>query len=163
MRVSRGMGMGSAAAEVSGGSKFAELLSELPLWAQSLISILLVIAVAAVAGMVIGKLYAMVKYPDPESNSAVSPKIKVAFICLLALCCWWLFVTMTEEQKAGELPPEDQLPAVMGGSDMRQRVFCKAAFGCGYLCGPSRGALCGMVRILPEKKITTAPAVVFSC
>ena len=109
MRVSRGMGMGSAAAEVSGGSKFAELLSELPLWAQSLISILLVIAVAAVAGMVIGKLYAMVKYPDPESNSAVSPKIKVAFICLLALCCWWLFSTMMDEQKGDDIGPESQM------------------------------------------------------
>ena len=43
------------------------------------------------------------------------------------------------------------------------RVLCKAAFGCGYLCGPSRGALCGMVRVLQEEKITTASAVVFSC
>ena len=88
MRMSRGMGMGSAAVEVETGSKFSEMLSGLPFWAQSIISILLVIAAAAVVGFIVGKLYAMVKYPDPENHSPVSPKIKVAFICLLALCCW---------------------------------------------------------------------------
>ena len=110
MRMSRGMGTGVAASsDVADGSKFTEIISELPLWAQSLISILLVIAVAAVVGMIIGKLYAMVKYPDPESNSAVSPKIKVAFICLLALCCWWLFSTMMDQHKADDIGPGSQM------------------------------------------------------
>ena len=104
MRMSRGMGMGSAAVEVETGSKFSEMLSGLPFWAQSIISILLVIAAAAVVGFIVGKLYAMVKYPDPENHSPVSPKIKVAFICLLALCCWWLFSTMMDEQKGDDLP-----------------------------------------------------------
>ncbi|MBR2328519.1 MAG: hypothetical protein IKA58_01360 [Clostridia bacterium] len=112
MRMSRGMGMGSAAVEVETGSKFSEMLSGLPLWAQSIISILLVIAAAAVVGFIVGKLYAMVKYPDPENHSPVSPKIKVAFIVLLALCCWWLYSTMMEENK-----PKDDIagndPAVM--------------------------------------------------
>lgn len=113
------MGMGIEAAEGKEGFALMQMIEKLPLWAQNILSILAVIIVAAIVGKIIGTLYAMVKYPDPEKQGAVSPKIKVAFICLLALCCWWLFVTMTEEQKAGELPPEDQLPAVMGGSDMQ--------------------------------------------
>ena len=110
MRMSRGMGAGisAAAAEASTGSKFTEMLNELPAWAQSIISILIVIAAAAVVGFIVGKLYAMVKYPDPENNSPVSPKIKVAFICLLALCCWWLFSTMMDEQKGDKLNPGEQ-------------------------------------------------------
>ena len=107
--MSRGMGMGSAAVEVETGSKFSEMLSGLPFWAQSIISILLVIAAAAVVGFIVGKLYAMVKYPDPENHSPVSPKIKVAFICLLALCCWWLFSTMMDEQKGDDIGPESQM------------------------------------------------------
>jgi|GEM_PF-6450136 len=94
-------------------NKLLQMIEELPFWAQSLISIAAVVVLAAIAGMIIGKLYAMVKYPDPEKHSAVSPKIKVAFIVLLALCCWWLYSTMMEENK-----PKDELAgnatAVMG-------------------------------------------------
>ncbi len=85
-------------------NKLVQMIEELPFWAQSILSILAVVIAAAIVGAVIGKLYAMVKYPDPEKHSAVSPKIKVAFIVLLALCCWWLFSTMMEENE-----PKDEL------------------------------------------------------
>jgi len=96
------MRYGVAMMEAEEQGKLSQMMAELPGWAQSIISILIVVAIAAVAGMVIGKLYAMVKYPDPEKHSAVSPKIKVAFICLLALCCWWLFSTMMSENEPEE-------------------------------------------------------------
>ena len=110
------MGRGMAAGmgmQIEEKNKLLQMIEELPFWAQSILSILAVVAAAAIAGMIIGKLYAMVKYPDPEKHSAVSPKIKVAFIVLLAACCWWLFSTMMEENK-----PKDEIagnsPAVMG-------------------------------------------------
>ena len=111
-RMASGMASGmSMQAEES--SKLMQMLEELPFWAQSLISIAVVVIVAAVVGVIVGKLYAMVKYPDPEKHSAVSPKIKVAFIVLLAACCWWLYSTMMEENN-----PKDEIagnaPAAMG-------------------------------------------------
>lgn len=95
-------GMAARTIEPETGSKLTEMIAQLPFWAQTLISIAAVIIAAAIAGMIVGKLYAMVKYPDPESNSPVSPKIKVAFICLLALCCWWFFTTAMDQQKGKE-------------------------------------------------------------
>ena len=124
-RMASGMasGMGSQMEEKS---KLLQMIEELPFWAQSLISIAVVMILAAVVGMIIGKLYAMVKYPDPEKHSVVSPKIKVAFIVLLAVCCWWLFSTMMEENKpkddiAGDTPaamghqPDTMMGGVQGG------------------------------------------------
>ena len=94
-------------------NKLLQMIEELPFWAQSILGIIAVVIAAAIAGMIVGKLYAMVKYPDPEKQSAISPKIKVAFIVLLAACCWWLYSTMMEENK-----PKDDIaenaPAVMG-------------------------------------------------
>ena len=107
----RGMAAGMAM-QMEEKNKLVQMIEELPFWAQSLLSIAAVVVMAAIAGMIIGRLYAMVKYPDPEKHSAVSPKIKVAFIVLLALCCWWLYSTMMEENK-----PKDDIagndPAVM--------------------------------------------------
>ena len=65
-------------------NKLLQMIEELPFWAQSILGIIAVVIAAAIAGMIVGKLYAMVKYPDPEKQSAISPKIKVAFIVLLA-------------------------------------------------------------------------------
>ena len=96
----------------------ADMISALPAWAQTAVSILAIIAAAAVAGWVVGKLYAMVKYPDPEKQGVVSPKIKVAFICLLAICCAWLYTTMMKEKQPQPEPGiEGEVQSSDGGMD----------------------------------------------
>ena len=105
----RGMRTMPAVEAAESSSKLSAFIAELPFWAQTLISIAVIIVVAAIAGMIVGKLYAMVKYPDPDSNSPVSPKIKVAFICLLALCCWWFFSTAMDQHKAKATPYGEQI------------------------------------------------------
>lgn len=80
-----------------------EAFEKLPLWAQTIASILLLIAAAAIVGHIIGRMYAMVRYPDPEKQGVVHPVIKLIFICLLAGCCVWLFMTaMKQKQPADE-------------------------------------------------------------
>lgn len=83
-----------------------QLMAKLPAPAQVLVHILLVVAAAAVVGMIVGKMYASIKYPDPEKHHIIPPKLKVLFICILAACCVWLYTTMTrEEPKPSETDP----------------------------------------------------------
>ncbi|KAF5036886.1 hypothetical protein DSECCO2_570450 [anaerobic digester metagenome] len=80
------------------GNLFTQLMAKLPAPVQVLLHILLVVVVAAVVGMIVGKMYASIKYPDPEKHHIISPKLKVLFICILAACCFWLYTTMTREE-----------------------------------------------------------------
>ncbi len=105
------------------GNMLSQLVDKLPAPVQVLLHILLVVAVAAVVGMIVGKMYASIKYPDPEKHHIISPKLKVLFICILAACCVWLYTTMTreeppatdpgtEEGQMSEVPPEgEDLPS----------------------------------------------------
>ena len=106
MRIGMGMGgagggMDPSAMGQDQGNIISQLLAKLPEPAQVLVQILLVVAAAAIVGFIIGKLYAMIKYPDPEKQQIISPKLKVLFICVLAACCVWLYTTMTHK----ETPP----------------------------------------------------------
>ena len=88
-------------------SILSQLMAKLPAPAQVLLNILVVVAIAAVVGMIVGKMYASIKYPDPEKNHIISPKLKVLFVCILAACCVWLYTTMTrEEPKPPEADPD---------------------------------------------------------
>ena len=59
-------------------NKLLQMIEELPFWAQSVLSIIAVVIVAAIAGMIIGKLYAMVKYPDPETRDTLKRQASVS-------------------------------------------------------------------------------------
>lgn len=98
--IAMGGGMDRAAMEEK-GNMLSQLMAKLPAPVQVLLHILLVVAIAAVVGIIIGKMYASIKYPDPEKHHIISPKLKVLFICVLAACCFWLYTTMTREE-----PPE---------------------------------------------------------
>ncbi len=101
-RMAMGGGMDGA---VTGekASILTQLMAKLPEPVQVLVHILLVVAAAAIVGMIVGKMYASIKYPDPEKNHIISPKLKVLFVCILAACCVWLYTTMTREEPT---PPE---------------------------------------------------------
>ena len=92
-------GMDGAGMAGDQGNIISQLLAKLPEPAQVLVQILLVVAAAAIVGFIIGKLYAMIKYPDPEKQHIISPKLKVLFICILAACCVWLYTTMTRKEE----------------------------------------------------------------
>ena len=102
--IAMGGGMDGAATGEK-GNIISQLMAKLPAPAQVLLHILLVVAVAAVVGIIIGKMYASIKYPDPEKHHIISPKLKVLFICILAACCVWLYTTMTREEPQ---PPETE-------------------------------------------------------
>lgn len=76
---------------------FSQLMAKLPSDVQVVVKIIMVVIIAAIAGMIIGKMYAAIKYPDPEKHYIISPKLKVLFVCILAACCFWLYATMTRE------------------------------------------------------------------
>lgn len=78
-------------------------IAGLPAWAQAVINILIVVAAAAIIGMVIGKMYASVRYPDPEKHHLIHPVLRLVFICLIAACCVWLFALMIRVPSQEEL------------------------------------------------------------
>lgn len=96
--------MGNMGMELEEKKSLMDMVEKLPAWAQTAVSILAIIAAAAVAGWLVGKMYAMVKYPDPEKQSVVHPVIKLIFICLLAGCCVWLYITMMDEKNQQPKP-----------------------------------------------------------
>lgn len=100
-----GMGMmgGGMPVEEEKVGALAQLMGQLPPWGKALVTILGVIALGAAAGWVVGRMIASVKYPDPEKHSVIDPKIKVAFLCVLAVCAFWLYRSMT---KTEELPAD---------------------------------------------------------
>lgn len=93
-------------AEEQGGA-IAQLMAGLPAWASALLLTLAVIAAAALVGMIVGRLYASIRYPDPEKQSVISPKIKVLFLCILAACGVWLYSALN--------PKDDEALPVDGG------------------------------------------------
>ncbi|WMJ82539.1 hypothetical protein ACS3UN_03200 [Oscillospiraceae bacterium LTW-04] len=116
---SMGNVMDGAAMEEQGGV-LAQLMAKLPEPVQVLLHVLVVILIAAVIGTIIGKMYAAIKYPDPEKHHIISPKLKVLFICILAACCFWLYTTMTREEPT-EIEPgtqEGQSEVLEGGDDL---------------------------------------------
>ena len=74
----------------------------LPEWGQALARTLIVILAAALIGMVLGRLYASVRYPDPEKSSAISPKLRVLFLAVLLVCGFWLYRSMTKKDEPVE-------------------------------------------------------------
>ncbi|MEG1773868.1 MAG: hypothetical protein RR320_03325 [Oscillospiraceae bacterium] len=74
--------------------KLQQLFEGLPTWASALVITLAVLAVAAALGWVFGKLYASIRYPDPEKHSVLSAPVKVIFLVVLAVCTVWLYFTM---------------------------------------------------------------------
>lgn len=93
------------------GNLFSQLIAKLPAPVQVLLHVFIVVVVAAFIGMIVGKMYASIKYPDPEKHYIISPKLKVVFLCILAACCFWLYTTMTREE-----PPEED-----SGAEMQQQ------------------------------------------
>ena len=51
---------------------------------------------------VLGRLYASVRYPDPEKSSAISPKLRVLFLAVLLVCGFWLYRSMTKKDEPVE-------------------------------------------------------------
>lgn len=101
------------------GNVFSQLIAKLPAPVQVLLHVFVVVVVAAFIGMIIGKMYASIKYPDPEKHYIISPKLKVLFICVLAACCFWLYTTMTrEEPPESDSGEETQQQDAQNGSDL---------------------------------------------
>ena len=106
MRVSAGKARGGAVitSSGSGGSSGGDgtgllsgMTAGLPPWASALLTTVLVLIVAAIVGILLGKLYASVKYPDPEKHTVLPPLMKVGFICLIVACSVWLFGTLMKQ------------------------------------------------------------------
>lgn len=90
------------------GGMLTQLMAKLPEPVQVLLHVLIVVLIAAVIGAIVGKMYAAIKYPDPEKHHIISPKLKVLFICVLAACCFWLYTTMTREEPPATEPGTEE-------------------------------------------------------
>ena len=112
------------------GGIIAQFMAKLPTELQVVLNILAVVVIAAIVGKIIGNMYSSVKYPDPEKNPIISPKLRVLFTCILAACCIWLFATMT--QKNTETPQPEEPGTEQGmpeSSDSSDGEFNGAAGG----------------------------------
>lgn len=95
--VSAGGGYGGDVVSEQEPGAVSQLLAGLPAWASALLVTVGVLIAAAVVGMIIGKMYASIRYPDPEKQGILSPKIKVLFLCILAACAFWLYSALTKQ------------------------------------------------------------------
>ncbi len=116
------MGLGSmdgGMAGMLGGESLNPILRlylSLPAWGQAAVRTMLVISAAAFLGMILGKLYASVRYPDPDAHTAISPRLRILFLVILLICGIWLYRTITIQNEpskpvsGGELfsTPEEQ-------------------------------------------------------
>lgn len=126
--IAMGNGMDGVAVEEKAGV-LSQLMAKLPAPVQVLLHVLVVVIVAAFIGMIIGKMYASIKYPDPEKHHIISPKLKVLFICILAACCFWLYTTMTREEptEIDSGAGEDQSGFSQNGKDLPVSINGDAA------------------------------------
>ena len=112
MRVSVGSVRTGGMTTSSGGDSsgvVSGMMAGLPPWAAALLTTVLVLIAAAILGIIIGKLYASVKYPDPEKHSVLPPLVRVGFICTIAACSIWLFTTLSRQ------PSDDMMVGGEGG------------------------------------------------
>ena len=72
------------------------MFHKLPMWGQGLLTAILVIALAWIAGIIIGKLYASVKYPDPEKPSLINPLLKIGLGAAVVVCGFWIYYSFTK-------------------------------------------------------------------
>lgn len=109
MRISRGYiggvpGGGAAAGE--GGEGILSFMSTLPPWLSAIITIAALILLAWIAGVIVGKIYAGIKYPDPGKPSIFSAKQKVLFLGVAVAVIFLLFTTLSKTND-----PQDMLPS----------------------------------------------------
>ncbi|MEG2174222.1 MAG: hypothetical protein RR135_01890 [Oscillospiraceae bacterium] len=88
--------MGSATDETAG--VVATLIGKLPPWGHAIMVTIGIMLAAAVVGIILGKLYASVRYPDPENQTALPPLLRVIFLCALLGCGVWLYLSLTKAE-----------------------------------------------------------------
>ena len=124
MGVSFGMGMGPDMGMGNGMMMEKEnflmsFIHSLPMWAQGLLLAVTVIALAWAAGIIIGKLYASVKYPDPEKPALINPLLKIGLGAAIIACGFWIYSSFTKpdepvitdiENSMEDIMPEDEIP-----------------------------------------------------
>ena len=95
MGMGPGMGMGSGMMMEEEGF-FMSFIHSLPMWAQGLLLAVTVIILAWIAGIIIGKLYASVKYPDPEKPALINPLLKIGLGAAIIACGFWIYSSFTK-------------------------------------------------------------------
>lgn len=79
---------------------------KLPIWGQGILAAGLVIALAWIAGIIIGRLYASVKYPDPEKPALINPILKIGLSAAVVVCGFWIFFSFTKPS-APDMPVDN--------------------------------------------------------
>jgi len=122
MRMSRGYigGVsdgGSAAGESTGG--ILSFMSTLPPWLSAIITIAALILLAWIAGIIVGKIYAGIRYPDPGKPSIFSAKQKVLFLGVAVAVIFLLFTTLSKsnDPSGGMLPSDEPTTGDYTGGD----------------------------------------------
>lgn len=120
MRISRGYaggGMSGGTGTGEGAEGIFSFMSTLPPWLSTIITIGALILLAWVVGVIVGKLYASIKYPDPNKPSVFSAKQKVIFLGVAVAVVVLLYTTLTKtEDPSGGMLPSDGGPAIGGDS-----------------------------------------------
>lgn len=83
-----------------------QLLESMPDWLSSLVITLAVLAIAALAGVVLGRVYSWIRYPNPEKPSMFNWKQKVVFLAVLVIGVGFLYYSIFVPEPDPTLPDE---------------------------------------------------------
>lgn len=100
-----GMGGIDPSAGETGSNFITNYLATLPPWASALVYTLVILAAAWIAGIFLGRIYASIRYPDPEKHSVLPPKVKAVFLALMVIVSIILYQTIskTDEPNADSI------------------------------------------------------------
>ncbi len=136
MVVMGGGGMGGTGgmdgmSDGAGGNFITNYLETLPPWASALVYTLAILLAAWIVGIILGKAYASIRFPDPEKHSVLSPKMKAVFLALIVVVSLVLYRSIAKQDEPaagpdGGIPsmgepdpnsPADSLDGIAGGED----------------------------------------------
>lgn len=130
-----GMGGMDGMSDGTGGNFITNYLDTLPPWASALVYTLAILLAAWIAGIILGKIYASIRFPDPEKHSVLSPKMKAIFLALIVVVSFILYRSIAKQDEPvagpdGGIPsmgepddlnvPADSLDGIAGGEDLPQ-------------------------------------------
>lgn len=123
MGVSYGGSMGGYGPDASTGmGGLLSFMDSWPTWASTLTMILGVLFLGWLAGKMIGRIYASIKYPDPNKPQILSAKQKMIFIAMLVVVVGMVYFALKpEDMSADMLPGEDSSMSQSGGSTSGRR------------------------------------------
>ncbi len=110
-----GMGMeneGFSLSSIPGVSGIIEFVNSLPPWLGTLVTIAAIMALAWVVGIIVGKVYSAIRYPDPDKVRVLNAPMRFVFLGVAVVMVILMYVTLTAEPDVEDMPVDGDMPGV---------------------------------------------------